>query len=125
MNTYGPRQNFTGAHDAVARNVELGNADVGGLSLPIFESLVARGTVDPEKVIVIGYSADIPQYPWVLRTDMVETLEEGIKNAFLSLEAGTEAGDAVLTPFKADGFVAITDADYDIIREIRKSLQTD
>ncbi|SHL49162.1 phosphonate transport system substrate-binding protein [Roseovarius litoreus] len=118
------KQNFTGAHDAVARNVELGNAAVGGLSRPIFESLVAKGTVDPAKVVVIGYSADIPQYPWVLRTDMTEALEQGIKDAFLSLERGTEAGDAVLKPFKADGFAAITDADYDIIRDIRKNLQS-
>lgn len=118
------KQNFTGAHDAVARNVELRNAAVGGLSRPIFESLVAKGTVDPAKVVVIGYSADIPQYPWVLRTDMTEELEQGIKDAFLSLERGTEAGDAVLKPFKADGFAAIMDADYDIIRDIRKNLQS-
>mgnify|MGYP000010949804 CR=1 FL=1 len=118
------KQNFTGAHDAVARNVELGNAAVGGLSRPIFESLVEKGTVDPAKVVVIGYSADIPQYPWVLRTDMTEELEQGIKDAFLSLERGTEAGDAVLKPFKADGFAAIMDADYDIIRDIRKNLQS-
>lgn len=118
------KQNFTGAHDAVARNVELGNAAVGGLSRPIFENLVAKGTVDPAKVVVIGYSADIPQYPWVLRTDMTEALETSIKDAFLSLERGTEAGDSVLKPFKADGFAAITDADYDIIRDIRKNLQS-
>lgn len=117
-------QNFTGAHDAVARNVEIGNAAVGGLSRPIFESLVAKGTVDPEKVIAIGYSGNLPQYPWVLRTDMTETLENSIKDAFLLLEPGTEAGDAVLTPFKADGFAPITDADYDIIREIREALQS-
>lgn len=117
-------QNFTGAHDAVARNVELGNAAVGGLSRPIFESLVAKGTVDPAKVIVIGYSGNLPQYPWVLRTDMTEALENNIKDAFLSLERGTEAGDAVLKPFKADGFSAVTDADYDIIRDIRAKLQS-
>jgi ABC-type phosphate/phosphonate transport system substrate-binding protein len=27
-----------------------------------------------------------------------------------------------LKPFKADGFTEITDADYDIIRDIRKSV---
>ena len=118
-------QNFTGAHDAVARNVELGNAAVGGLSRPIYESLLAKGSVDASKLIVIGYSADIPQYPWVMRTDMTEALEDSIKDAFLTLEPGTDAGDAVLTPFKADGFAAITDADYDIIRDIRKNLQAD
>ncbi|MEL7253274.1 MAG: phosphate/phosphite/phosphonate ABC transporter substrate-binding protein [Pseudomonadota bacterium] len=117
------KENFTGAHDAVARNVELGNAQVGGLSRPIFERLVERGTVDPEKVIVLGYSADIPQYPWVMRTDMTAELQSSIRDAFLQLEPGTEAGDGVLKPFKADGFAAITDADYDIIRAIRENVQ--
>lgn len=116
-------ENFTGAHDAVARNVELGNAQVGGLSRPIFERLVERGMVDPEKLVVLGYSADIPQYPWVMRTDMTAELQNGIRDAFLNLEPGTEAGDGVLKPFKADGFAAITDADYDIIRAIRENVQ--
>lgn len=118
-------ENFTGAHDAVARNVELGNAQVGGLSRPIFERLVERGTVNPDNLVILGYSADIPQYPWVMRTDMTQELQDSIRNAFLDLEPGTEVGDAVLGPFKADGFAAITDADYDIIRDIRSNLQTD
>ena len=116
-------ENFTGAHDAVARNVEIGNAQVGGLSLPIFERLLERGTVNPDRVVVIGYSADIPQYPWVMRTDLTQELQVGIRNAFLDLELGTEVGDAVLGPFSADGFAPIADADYDIIRAIRGNLQ--
>ena len=119
------KENFTGAHDAVARNVELGNAQVGGLSRPIFERLLERGTVSPDNIVVIGYSADIPQYPWVLRTDLTQALQDNIRDAFLQLTLGTETGDAVLGPFKADGFASITDADYDIIRDIRKNLQSD
>ena len=118
-------ENFTGAHDAVARNVEIGNAQVGGLSRPIFERLIERGTVDPDRVVVIGYSADIPQYPWVMRTDLTPELQDGIRSAFLDLELGTEVGDAVLGPFSADGFAPIADADYDIIRAIRAALQPD
>ncbi|MEM9726154.1 MAG: phosphate/phosphite/phosphonate ABC transporter substrate-binding protein [Pseudomonadota bacterium] len=117
------KQNFLGAHDAVAVSVQRGNAQVGGLSRPIFERLVSNGKIDPAKVRVIGYSADIPQYPWVMRTDLAPELQEGIKSAFLSLEKGTPEGDAVLGPFKADGFAEITDADYDIIRDIRKNVQ--
>ncbi len=116
------KDNFLGAHDAVAVNVQRGNAQAGGLSRPIFESLIERGMVDPEKVRVLGYSADIPQYPWVMRTDLTPEIQEGIKAAFFSLTPGTPEGDAVLTPFKADGFAEITDADYDIIRDIRSNV---
>jgi phosphonate transport system substrate-binding protein len=116
------KQNFLGAHDAVAVNVQRGNAQVGGLSRPIFGSLVAKGRIDPAKVKVLGYSAPIPQYPWVMRTDLTADIQKGIREVFFSLKKGTEDGDKVLKPFKADGFAEITDADYDIIRDIRKNV---
>lgn len=117
------KENFLGAHDAVAVNVQRGNAEVGGLSRPIFERLVEKGTIDKNKVKVLGYSADIPQYPWVMRTDMPKELQQSIRDAFLGLKKGTDAGDKVLKPFKADGFAAIEDTDYDIIRDIRKNVK--
>lgn len=116
-------QNFLGAHDAVAVNVQRGNAKVGGLSRPILESLIEKGTIDAGKIRILGYSDPIPQYPWVLRTDLNEDLITTIKAAFYSLEKGTPDGDAVLKPFKSDGFAAITDKDYDIIRDIRANVQ--
>jgi phosphonate transport system substrate-binding protein len=118
------KENFLGAHDAVAVNVQRGNAQVGGLSRPIFERLVAKGRIDPAKVKVLGYSKPIPQYPWVMRTDLTANLQTGIREAFYSLKKGTEDGDKVLKPFKADGFAEITDADYDIIRDIRKNVSS-
>lgn len=115
------KENFTGAHDAVARNVERGNAQVGGLSRPILERLIAKGTINKTKVKVLKYSDPIPQYPWVMRTDLTEDLQKKVREAFYSLKKGTPDGDKVLKPFKADGFASIKDADYDIIRDIRKN----
>lgn len=117
------KQHFLGAHDAVAVNVQRGNAKVGGLSRPIFERLVANGKIDASKVLVLGYSDNIPQYPWVMRSDLNSDLQEKIRTAFYDLKKGTPEGDAVLKPFKADGFAAIADADYNIIRDIRKSVK--
>lgn len=116
------KENFLGTHDAVAVNVQRGNAQVGGLSRPIFERLIKKGMVDAGKVKVLGYSKPIPQYPWVMRTDLTDDVKKDVREAFLSLKKGTEEGDKVLKPFKADGFAEVTDADYDIIRDIRKSV---
>lgn len=116
------RQNFTGAHDAVAKNVELGNAQVGGLSRPIFESLIERGIIDESKIRVLQYSDDIPQYPWVMRTDLTPELQEAIRGAFLNLDKSNPEHEAVLKPFKADQFLPMDDAAYDIIRDMRASL---
>lgn len=117
------KENFTGAHDSVARNVELGNAQVGGLSRVILERLLEKGSIDKSKIKILAYSEPIPQYPWVMRMDLTDALKEKLRNAFYSLKKGTPEGDAVLKPFKADGFAAITDKDYDIIRAIRKDVQ--
>lgn len=116
------QENFLGAHDAVAKNVERGNAQIGGLSRPIFESLIKKGTIDGNKVKVLGYSADIPQYPWVMRTDLAPQLQESIRSAFLDLDPSDESDAAVLAPFNADGFLAIDDKAYDIIRDIRAAM---
>ena len=107
---------------AVARNVERGNAQVGGLSLPIFERLVERGTIDGGKVKVLGYSDPLPQYPWAMRSNLDAGLKTAIREAFYSLKKGAAEADPILKPFKADGFAKIEDGDYDIIRDIRKNV---
>ena len=117
------KENFLGAHDAVAINVQRGNAKVGGLSRPIFESLVGRGIIDLKKVRVVAYSKPIPQYPWVMRTDLKPDVQKKVRSAFYGLKKGTPEGDAVLKPFKSDGFAEIKDEDYNIIRDIRSNVK--
>lgn len=111
---------FLGAHDAVALAVQNGNAEAGGLSRPIFDSLVAAGTIDASKVEVIAESEPIPQYPWTLRSDLDPKLQDQVRAAFLDLQ-----DESVLAPFKADGFAAMTDADYDGIRKAGQTLGLD
>ncbi len=102
---------FLGSHDAVALAVQNGNAQAGGMSRPIFDSLVEDGMIDAAQVTIIAESDPIPQYPWAMRSNLDPELKTQIRSAFLSLE-----DDAVLLPFKADGFAAMRDGDYDGIR---------
>lgn len=111
---------FLGAHDAVALAVQNGNAEAGGLSRPIFNSLVEEGTIDPTQVTVIAESAPIPQYPWTMRSDLDSELKAQIQAVFLAID-----DDSVLQPFKADGFAAMDDADYDSIRKAGSTLGLD
>jgi phosphonate transport system substrate-binding protein len=114
------REHFVGAHDAVALTVQNGRAQAGGLSKPIFEALVARGTIDPARVKVLQESRPYPQYPWTMRADLKPELKEKIRAAFLNLN-----DPQVLGPFKADGFGPIADRDYDVIRDLAKLLNLD
>jgi phosphonate transport system substrate-binding protein len=111
---------FVGAHDAVALMVQSGKAQAGGLSKPIFESLLERGVIDRNKVKVLQESGSFPQYPWTMRSDLKPELKERIRKAFLSLK-----DPEVLRPFKAEGFGPITDRDYDVVRDLGKLLNLD
>jgi len=111
------KENFLGAHDAVAVAVQNGHAQAGGLSKPIFESLVSRGIISLDKVKVLQVSKPYPQYPWAMRSDLKPELKDAIRTAFTGLK-----DKKVLKPFKAEGFGAMTDAHYDVIRDLSKSL---
>jgi phosphonate transport system substrate-binding protein len=114
------REHFLGAHDAVAISVQNGKAQAGGLSKPIFESLVQRNIIDPAKVKIIAESKQYPEYPWSMRSDLAPALKEKIRNAFISL-----TDKEVLKAFKADGFGPMTDKDYDVIRDLARILNLD
>lgn len=114
------RENYAGSHDAVAMAVRNGNAQAGGLSQPIFQSLLDRGLVKEGEVNVLAVSGPFPQYPWVMRADLDGDLKQRIRTAFYDLE-----DPAVLKPFKAEGFAPIDDAAYDVVRELATILNLD
>jgi phosphonate transport system substrate-binding protein len=114
------QEHFVGSHDAVAMAVQNGHAQAGGLSRPIFESLVERKVIDSAKVKVLGYSKPFPQYPWTLRSNLKPELKAKIRAAFLNLKE-----PAVLKAFKAEGFDAVTDQQYDVVRNLGHLLKID
>ena len=109
-----------GTHDAVARAVQAGHVQAGGLSKPIFTSLVEKKSIDPAKIKVVAESRPIPNYPWTVRGDLAPDLKEKIKAAFLEIR-----DPVILKQFKAESFAPITDADYDVLRETAKLLNID
>ncbi|HVA45334.1 MAG TPA: phosphate/phosphite/phosphonate ABC transporter substrate-binding protein [Pirellulales bacterium] len=111
---------FVGNHDAVLMNVARGNAPAGGLSKPIYDSLIERRVVEPDQVKLLAESKPFPQYPWVMQADLAADLKQRIKQAFYDLHE-----PKVLEPLKAEGFAPVTDADYDSIRELAKVLNLD
>lgn len=109
-----------GAHDAVARAVQAGQVHAGGLSQPIFNSLIEKKSIDPEKVKVIAVSDPIPNYPMVMQGKLDPQLKVSIRSAFVELK-----DPAILKPFRAEGFVATDDRAYDILRDTAKLLDLD
>lgn len=113
-------EHFVGSHDAVAVNVANGNADAGGLSEVIFEHVMDRGLIDRDDVVVLGYSAEYPQYPWAMRSNLDPELKQKIQETFVAID-----DPDILNNLKAEGFVSIEDSDYDIIRDMGSLLNLD
>ena len=109
-----------GAHDAVARAVQSGQVQAGGLSQEIFKSLVAKGSIDGDKVIVLAESDPIPNYPMTMQGYLAPELKAAIRAAFLELN-----DKEILKTFRAEAFVATDDHAYDILRETAKLLDLD
>jgi phosphonate transport system substrate-binding protein len=109
-----------GAHDAVARAVQSGQVQAGGLSQEIFKSLVAKGSIDGEKVIVLAESDPIPNYPMVMQGYLASELKSAISRAFLELN-----NKEILKTFRAEAFTPTDDRAYDILRETAKLLDLD
>ena len=111
---------YLGSHDAVALNVQNGNADAGGLSKKIFEHLVEREMISLDKVQIIAISNPFPNYPWTMQSSLDPELKEKIKQAFYDLD-----DPEITKPLKADGFMPVNDADYDVVRTTRTLLSMD
>lgn len=113
-------EQFVGAHDAVALAVQNGNADAGGMSLPIYERMVRDGTIDPEVVVTVQESEPYYNYPWTMQTNLPEDFKAKVRAAFLELD-----DDAVLEALNAAGFGPATDQDYDAVRDLAPLLEID
>jgi len=66
---------------------------------------------------VLEVSKPFPEYPWTMRSNLAPELKEKIRKAFYELDE-----KSVLKPFKADGFAPISDADYDVVRDLQAKL---
>lgn len=109
-----------GTHDAVARAVQNGQVQAGALSKPILETLIARKTIDGDKVKVLAVTAPIPNYPMVMQGNLAPQLKDAVRKAFLELK-----DREILKTFRAEGFAPTDDKAYDVLRETAKILDLD
>lgn len=110
-----PDQDYTrcnlGAHDAVAAAVAARQVVAGGLSLPIFQRLLAEGRIAREEVRLLAESPPIPEYMWTFREGLPAELRDDLRRAFIGLSE-----PAALSAYRAEAFIPAVDADVDRVR---------
>ncbi|MCA3375874.1 MAG: phosphate/phosphite/phosphonate ABC transporter substrate-binding protein [Roseomonas sp.] len=109
-----------GTHDAVARAVQGGQVPAGALSKPLLDPLIRRGAIDAARLVEIGLSEPIPNYPMVLQGNLAEPLKAAIRAAFIDLRDAE-----VLRSFRVEGFAPTNDEAYNVLRETARLLELD
>jgi phosphonate transport system substrate-binding protein len=111
---------FAGGHDASILAVGVQKVDFGATWEGPFERAIEAGLIRPEDVLVIWRSDPIPTSPIAVRGDLDEALIRRIQQAFLDMPQKAPDTFAQLEAVWHEnvGYVAVTCADYEFIRQV-------
>ncbi len=117
---------FSGSHDATAQLVEAGTYEVGALNEQVWQSRLAAGDVDAERVVEIWRSPAYFDYHWVIQTELDERYGEGfsdrVRDAFLALDPEVPEQAEILALFGAERFIETRSENYDSIEQIGREI---
>lgn len=110
---------FIGHYDNIAQGVLNGDFDAGVVKDTTAIKFKSRG------LRVIYGSPPLPPYNIVASSKMEPTMVEKIRAAFLQLDVSKPAHKAVIEALDPSysGFVAVTDQEYDVIRDLVKPFE--
>lgn len=108
---------YTGSHDLSTLAVKEGRVDAAFVATHRFDNVIDRDLATMDEFRVLWESPVIPQDPFVYDSDLCEPIKEAIRNTFLTLHEKEDA-QAFLDNINSAKFVAMSDEDYDIIREL-------
>lgn len=111
---------FAGGHDASILAVHAGKVDLGATWEGPYQRAIERGLINPENVFVLWKSDGIPRSPIAVRGDLDEALIQRIQQAFLDMPRKAPAAFEQFEKMweKNINYVAVTDADYEFVRQV-------
>ena len=118
LEDYFSRVVYTGGHDLSGVAVIEGQVDAAFVATHRLDNVLERGIASMDDYVVLWSSPVIPQDPFVVNGRLCQEIIEQIQGAFLAL-ADNEEGRKYLKNVNASKFVAMSDADYDIIRDLK------
>ena len=111
---------YTGEHDLSTMAVYEGKVDAAFVATHRFDNVIERGMVKKDDFNFLWESPPIPQDPFVYRESLCPELKEKIRQTFLTLQNVPSCAQ-FLKNVNSNKFVPMTDADYDVIRELKKA----
>lgn len=111
---------YSGEHDLSTMAVYEGKVDAAFVATHRFDNVIDRGMVKQEDFNYLWWSPTVPQDPFAYRMSLCPDLRKKIEDTFLTVHTVPEA-KKWLDNVKSGKMVRMTDADYDIIRELKKA----
>lgn len=108
---------LTGSHVASLRALQNGECDAAATYTAALDNAAAVG-IPPSTFEVITRTGEIPLDPVVARPGLAAELKQRVRDALLAMDPATDNHLANVRSFlRWEGFIAVGDADYDVIRE--------
>lgn len=119
LKQYFSRVIFSGGHDLSTLSVLEGKVDAGFVATHRFMEVVNAGKVKVEDFNFLWFSPLLPQDPFVYRGTLCEDLKQKVANTFWTVDK-TPEGQKYLENVKSERVVKMSDADYQIVRDVVK-----
>jgi phosphonate transport system substrate-binding protein len=107
----------TGAHQASLREVRAGRLDATAIDSTVLETELERDPALAADIRIIGELGPSPIPPWVVTTSLPADLREALRTLLLEMHMHPAGRDALAVGHLAR-FAAVTDRDYNPIREM-------
>lgn len=119
--------NYSGSHDKTWKLVETGAFEVGALNEAVWESRVASGDIDTDKVQVFFTTPAYYDYHWVIQGNIDDVYGEGSARKMIDalLNIDVSKGDRerkIAEAFQTDRFIPTNNANYDAIENVAREL---
>ncbi len=115
------RIGYSGDHTRTIALVQAGTYDLGVLGYTIWDSELARGNIDTDKVNVIWRSPKYPDYHWTVRGDADARYGAGFTDKLQATLLGFKDAE-LLKSFSRSGFIKASNGDYQPIENIARAV---
>jgi len=110
----------TGAHQNSLRQLLDGRLDASAIDSTVLETELEREPALRDQIRIIDVMGPSPVPPWVVQTSLPAELRAALRGHLLDMHRNP-AGQAALALGRVARFAAVSDGDYDAIREMEKT----
>ena len=115
------RVGFSGDHSRTIALVQAGAYEVGAVNFKVWESELALGKIDPDKVRIIWATPPYADYQWTIRGDADARFGDGFTEKVQRVLLDLDDQD-VLAAFPRSRFIPATNDDYQQILDVGRAV---